>query len=41
MDWGDALIAGLSVLLVFLGAALTISIELARGQLERKQRRAD
>ncbi len=41
MDWGDVAIAGLAVLLVFVGAALTIGIELARGQLERKQRRQD
>lgn len=32
MDWGGALVAGLSVLLVFVGAALTIGVELACGQ---------
>jgi hypothetical protein len=41
LDWGDLAIAALAVVLVFLGAALTILIELARGQLERKQRRDD
>jgi len=41
MDSGDLAIAALSVLLIFVGAALTIGIELARGQLERNQRRAD
>lgn len=41
MDWGDLALAALAVLLVFLGAALTIGIEIARGQLERKQRRRD
>lgn len=34
-------IAGLTIFSLVLGAALTILIELARGQLERKQRRQD
>jgi len=41
MDRGDLAIAGMAVVLVFLGAALTILIEVARGEMERKQRRDD
>jgi hypothetical protein len=41
MCWGGAVIARLSVLLVFVGAALTIGLELARGQQRRSDQHDD
>lgn len=41
MDKGDAAIAGLAIFSLVLGAALTIVLEFARGQMERKQRKQD
>ena len=41
MDKSDAAIAGLTIFALVIGAALTIVLDIARGQLVRKQRKQD